>query len=329
MRFRLMTFSILLIGPLLFLADAHASSDMIRIPSGIFTYGSNTGHVDESPLKSVYLESFSIDRFEVTNSDFQEFVQATGRYDTLEGPWFRQNIKASADILSYFEKLYGQPLIIKKEEDGFDPRAPKFQLWRAAATVLAEYGYSGRLPAVRFLESTDLYELIKRQARQPVRNVTFNDARDYCAWYGKRLPTEAEWEKAARGTDGRTYPWGEQWRPITAGTRKDKFDGPSPVGARPETQSPYGCQDMAGNVWEWTSDWYDENGPSLPTQPKKPRTADDPGRETTTRKVVRGGSWAAGSDLRARYDNRTTRRMWSNPAQWSPDVGFRCARGIP
>jgi len=250
------------------------NAEMVYIPAGESTAG-------EAPAaRTIYLDAFWMDRFEVTYAQFQQFVDATGYKSEAEKQgWGFEYVDAWRRV------------------EGISWRAP-----RGAGSIV--------------------------QPTLPVVLVTWNDAHAYCAWAGKRLPTEAEWEKAARGTDARVFPWGNQWD----GTRlnfcdancayawkdasvNDRYAEAAPVGSYAANASPYGVLDLAGNVWEWVADWFDADYPR--TMPARNPT----GPATGQLKVLRGGAWS----IDASYA-RATSRLAQMPEYCERSVGFRCAQ---
>jgi formylglycine-generating enzyme required for sulfatase activity len=299
--------------------------------------GASGAGEDEAPPHRVYLSAYYIDIHEVTNAEFADFVRTASAYDSLEGPWFQYSAEGAADTVQFYEKKYG--VMMSEFAPGAErTRHEDLARWRSAAAALYKFQKS----------PTKLESVIRMQAPLPVRGVTWRDAVAFARCYGRRLPTEAEWEKAARGTDGRTYPWGDSWDSKLCHTGLGDHDEPAPVDSLPSAASPYGCLHMAGNVWEWVADWYSEsyytglgNGTRNPTGPEGLPNGELPspsldkdllrtisqGREPDTRKAIRGGGFG-GSPQLGRYNARTTRRLWSNPRYWHPDVGFRCAKSV-
>jgi formylglycine-generating enzyme required for sulfatase activity len=202
---------------------------------------------------------------------------------------------------------------------------PRHKVWLEAFQVdlhevtVARYA---RFLAATHREPPAYWETVHQAGHgdRPVIGVDWEDAQAYCQWAGKRLPTEAEWEKAARGTDERLYPWGSQ-KPTpefanhALGARFSYDQVLRPVGSYEKGKSPYGLFDMGGNVWEWTQDWYEGN--YYEKSPAKNPTGPEQGQF----KVLRGGSW---SDL-AKY-MLTYGRFKLPPATRNSYTGFRCAK---
>lgn len=202
------------------------------------------------------------------------------------------------------------------DEEALDSEKPQHKVY------LDTY-YIGRYPVTNaqyalFLNQSGHRPSLKWNNKQimkdhPVVYVSWEDADAYCRWAGLRLPTEAEWEKAARGDDGRIYPWGNEWDAQKCNTYEGGKRGATSVGVySPAGDSPYGCADMAGNVWEWTADWYDK-GYYRVSPARNPKGADS-GRY----RVLRGGSWT----ITQRYA-RVSFRSLNVPVVFTDNVGFR------
>ena len=245
-----------------FAADTLPPGEMITIPAGPFTMGSNEGPDDERPAHEVTLATFSIDRFTATNVEYAEFLNA---------------ISATPEKHSRYYDF----------DDG-DAR-----IHRRGNRWAADKDYE----------------------RHPVVEVSWLGAVEYCRWRGKRLPTEAEWEKAARGGDARRYPWGMELPTRRHANFGAKYNETAPVDSTPASGSAYGVRDMVGNAWQWVSSAY---------RPY-PYRADD-GREDLKPGPVRatrgGGHDSPDSEITTTQRGRNLSR---NPAAGHHNISFRCA----
>ena len=301
-------------------------ADMVWIPGGTFRMGSDKHYPEERPAHRVTVDGFWIDRAPVTNELFARFVEETGHVTFAEIPPRAEDYPGALP-----DQLFAGSLVFVKPDKPVDTR--DFRNWWHWMR-----GADWRHP--RGPHST-----IDGLDHHPVVHVAYADAEAYAEWAGKALPTEAEWEFAARGgLDGAAYAWGDQFLPNDRhlantwqgefpwqSTARDGYDGTSPVGAFPANG--YGLLDMIGNVWEWTTDWYHPKHPGeavkaccIPRNPRGPRAEDsyDP-CETATRiprKVLKGGSHLCAPNYCRRY--RPAARFPEPVDTTTCHVGFRC-----
>jgi len=263
---------------------------MVYVPAGEFVMGSTEADIDKvmAQCSGCKREWFVVEQPQHTV--------------TLDAFWIDKTEVTNAMFGKFVEAM-------QYETDAEEKGVGSFVLNKSSGSLEITTGADWQHP---WGPSSDL----TGKEKHPVVQVSWNDAVAYCQWAGGRLPTEAEWEKAARGTDGRTYPWGEGIDCSLANYRgKDNGNaackrGTTEVGSYPEGASVYGALDMAGNVVEWVADWYqvypggDANASS------------DFGQ---TYRVGRGGS-----DLDESRDVRASNRNWDDPDLWNVNYGFRC-----
>jgi formylglycine-generating enzyme required for sulfatase activity len=331
-----------------------APEGMAWIPGGVFWMGSDD-FPDARPVHKVGIDGFWMDKTEVTNEQFAKFVEATG-YVTVVERWpdaskFRDfdpavfrtqpdyliimnaptglgfpadiawpGVSNSRRLLKPFSLVFSQP------SAAVDPqKASVASWWRPVAWA------SWKHP-----EGPGSH--IKGREQHPVVHICFDDALAYARWAGKRLPTEAEWEFAARGgLDRKKFTWGDDFKPggklmantwqgvfPSKNTLEDGYAGTAPVGSFPPNG--FGLSDMAGNVWEWCSDWYQPKYIDIfgPRNPQGPKTSFDPSEPGTPKRVQRGGSYLC-------CDNYCSRYMAGGRGKGDPDsstnhIGFRCVQ---
>ncbi len=306
---------------------------MVWIAGGEFTMGADSelGWPDEKPAHRVRVDAFWIDETEITNAQFRAFVEATGYVTTAEKPADAEEILRQlppGTPAPPEEKLVAGSLV-------FTPTAGPVPLKDFSRWWKWTPGANWRHP-----EGSD--SNLDGKDDHPVVHVSWFDATAFAKWAGKRLPTEAEWEFAARGgLEGKPYVWGDEKPSNTAifsnvwqgefphkNTAADGFERTAPVKSyRPNG---YGLYDMAGNVWEWCADWYQRDlyrrrsGQGVAVNPTGPPQSVDAAHPFMPRRVQRGGSFLCNDSYCSRY--RPSARHGCSPDTGMSHVGFRCVR---
>lgn len=313
--------------------EGPAPAGMVWIPGGEFTMGSNDAELawpEEQPAHRVRVHGFWMDTTEVTNTQFAAFVEATGYVTDAEKAPVLEEIMAQVPPGTPPPKpedlVPGSLVFNPVGKDLGDCRALEWWSWTHGAYWLHPEG-----------PDSD----IATRMDHPVVQVSWNDAVAYCAWAGKRLPTEAEWERAARGgVDDAPYVWGNgaptdtlvkcnSWQGAfpQKNTAVDGYVRTAPVGHF--APNGFGLYDMAGNTWEWCSDWLDmtlylNRSRTLVVDPQGPEKSFDPERRYEPLRAQRGGSFLCHDTYCWRY--RPSARQGSTPESGMSHVGFRCVK---
>jgi formylglycine-generating enzyme required for sulfatase activity len=335
-------------------APAPAPADMVWIPGGVFWMGSKDFD-DAQPIHKVHVDGFWMDRTEVTNEQFARFVAATGYLTVVERwpdpakfPGFKPDVfgfqpdyvghlalspnlgfpgglswaglSSARPLLKPCSLVFTQPSVAVKP---FQSSPDKW--WRLVPWASWKHPEG---------PSSDL----KGREKHPAVHISFDDALAYGRWAGKRLPTEAEWEFAARGgLDRKKFAWGDQLQPAGRpmantwqgefphrNTLEDGFAGTAPVGSFPANG--FGLSDMSGNVWEWCADWYQPKYTDIlaPKNPQGPSDSFDPTEPGVAKRVQRGGSFLCCDNYCKRY--MVGGRGKGDPESSATHIGFRCVK---
>ncbi|MFV0644665.1 MAG: formylglycine-generating enzyme family protein [Sphingomonadaceae bacterium] len=307
-------------------------SPLVTIPAGDFLMGSDNFYPEESPVRKVHVDAFRIERSPVSNARFAAFVEATGYVTVAERP-------LPADLFPQMDERERSPgsMVFRPTPGPVDLR--HLSQWWAWT------------PGACWHRPTGPGSHIRKRGDHPVVHIAYEDALTYAAWAGRDLPTEAQWERAARGHhEGADFCWGNEKTPggkrmakhyegafPYANTPSDGHKGSAPVGSYPAND--FGLFDMAGNVWEWTTDWYSEASPVDPAAdetdtkaccvPSNPRGGTEAGsldpnqpQFAIPRKVIKGGSYLCADEYCMRYRPAARRPQMIDTGM--SHIGFRC-----
>ena len=302
--------------------EATQIDEMVRLPGGTFLMGSEKFYPEEAPVREVSVGPFAIDKFTVTNREFSRFVRKTGYVTVAERPLKAEDFPGA-------ENVPAGSMVFKPSKGPVD-----LSDWRQ---------WWDYVPGTFWRCPEGPGSSIESRGDHPVVHVAYEDVEAYAAWVGKRLPTEAEWEYAARGgLVSKDFVWGDEMEPggkpfanswqgefPWQNLAKDGYERTAPVGQFPAND--FGLYDMAGNVWEWTSDWYAQR-PAAAKSPccaaESPRHAIEESYDSAfpdlriPRKVLKGGSFLCAPNycLRFRPAARSPQMIDSGMSH----VGFRC-----
>jgi sulfatase modifying factor 1 len=306
--------------------------DMVWVPGGMFRMGSNDFYPEEAPVHQVSVDGFWMDQHPVTVAEFRRFVKATGHVTLAE------QTPSAADYPDADPALLVPGSLVFRKTHG--------------PVNLRDYrNWWHWVPGASWRHPEGPHSTLHGRERHPVTQVAYSDAEAYATWAGKALPTEAEWEFAARGgLDGKVFVWGDEFAPkgkLMANTWQgefpwqnlllDRYEGTSPVGSYPPNG--FGLLDMAGNVWEWTCDFFTPRHPDQAAEhpccvPHNPRvTSPDhsyavgqPGGRFP-RRVTKGGSHLCAPNYCLRY--RPAARQGETVETSTGHIGFRCIARVP
>lgn len=287
-------------------------TELVELPGGSFRMGSTSFYPEEAPIHTVLVHAFAVERYPVTNAQFAEFVATTGYVTVAEQP-FDPVLYPGANP----DDLCPGAMVFRPTAEPVDLR--DWRQWWVWAP-----GASWRHP---FGPDSDIVD----RAAHPVVQVAYPDAAAYARWAGRRLPTEAEWEYAARGGTTAIYPWGDEEKPggeLMANTWQGRFPyrndgafgwvGTSPVGIFPPNG--FGLVDMTGNVWEWTATEFSTH--HRPDQPSKVCCAPASSANPTISQTLKGGSHLCAPEYCHRY--RPAARSPQSQDTATTHIGFRC-----